>query len=529
MSHASHSTIERHCDVAIIGGSAAGLAAALQLGRLRRSVIVIDSGEPRNEPAEHLRSFLGYEGKAPGDLLAVGRDEVRSYGGEILTGHVETVTKGDDGKFVVHLSGGNSVVARRVIAATGLADHLPDIPGMREQWGRGVIHCPFCHGYEARDQDIVVLITSPMVLNAASLFTALTNKLTLVLHAEVSADEPGLDRLRAAGVSVIDAKMTSVNSDVSDAVTSFDLDNGQQLPAQTVVIGPTVSANVAPFVDLGLEASEHPCGLGTFIPVEMTGETPIPGLFAAGSLTNPGFQVMPSAAHGSQVGAYVSFTLVDEDIEQASKVSGNAADWDNRYSSQERVWSGNPNGSIVAEASAFTPGTALEIGAGEGADSIWLAERGWSVTTNDISQVSLDRAMAEANRRGLTLIPLRADINDADPIDGRTFDLVSLAYASFPKTPDSRGLTNVLNAVKVGGTVLLVGHDLTPMMDAAPGEARPFDHRAYVQPADVAEILATSDDWEVLVNELRPRPSGHIHTGKHHHVDDVIVRARRLR
>ncbi|UJH69987.1 FAD-dependent oxidoreductase [Ornithinimicrobium sp. INDO-MA30-4] len=136
MSHASHSTIERHCDVAIIGGSAAGLAAALQLGRLRRSVIVIDSGEPRNEPAEHLRSFLGYEGKAPGDLLAVGRDEVRSYGGEILTGHVETVTKGDDGKFVVHLSGGNSVVARRVIAATGLADHLPDIPGMREQGAR---------------------------------------------------------------------------------------------------------------------------------------------------------------------------------------------------------------------------------------------------------------------------------------------------------------------------------------------------------------------------------------------------------
>ncbi|UJH69989.1 hypothetical protein [Ornithinimicrobium sp. INDO-MA30-4] len=99
--------------------------------------------------------------------------------------------------------------------------------------------------------------------------------------------------------------------------------------------------------------------------------------------------MLPSAAHGSQVGAYVSFTLVDEDIEQASNVSGNASDWDNRYSSQERVWSGNPNGSVVAETQGLAPGTALEIGAGEGADSIWLAERGWSVTTNDISQVSL--------------------------------------------------------------------------------------------------------------------------------------------
>ncbi|MBW8172965.1 NAD(P)/FAD-dependent oxidoreductase [Ornithinimicrobium sp. Arc0846-15] len=529
MSHADHTTIERHCDVAIIGGSAAGLAAALQLSRQRRSVIVIDGGEPRNTPAEHMHSFLGYEGQAPGDLLAVGRDEVRNYGGEILTGQVETVTKTDGGKFVVHLPGGNSVVARRVIAATGLRDHLPDIPGMREQWGHGVIHCPFCHGYEARDQDIVALITSPMGLHAATLFTALTDKLTLVLHAEVSADEPGLDRLRAAGVAVLDAKMTSVNSAAGGALNSVDLDNGQQLPARTVVIGPKVSANIAPFVDLGLQASEHPSGMGTYIPVEMTGETPISGLFAAGSLTNPGFQVMPSAAHGSQIGAYVSFTLVDEDIEQASKVSGNAADWDSRYSSQARVWSGNPNGSIVVEAEALTPGTALEVGAGEGADSIWLAERGWSVTTNDISQVSLDRAMAEANRRGLTLIPLQADINDADPIGGRTFDLVSLAYASFPKTPDSRGQTNVLNAVKVGGTVLLVGHDLAPMLAESLDEPRPFDHLADVQPTEFAEVLEASDNWEVLVNELRPRPSGHIHSETNHHVNDVIVRARRVR
>ncbi|MGH9261916.1 MAG: FAD-dependent oxidoreductase, partial [Acidimicrobiales bacterium] len=131
--------VERHCDVAIIGGSAAGLAAALQLGRQRRSVIVVDAGEPRNAPAAHMHSYLGHERLPPADLAAIGRDEVRSYGGEVIAGRAVEVTRVDDDHFRVELAGGHSLVARRVLAATGLVDELPDIDGLAEHWGGDVI------------------------------------------------------------------------------------------------------------------------------------------------------------------------------------------------------------------------------------------------------------------------------------------------------------------------------------------------------------------------------------------------------
>jgi thioredoxin reductase len=115
-------TVERHCDVAVVGGSAAGLAAALQLGRQRRSVIVVDAGEPRNAPAAHMHSYLGHEGQPPAALTTIGREEVRSYGGEVLDGRVTGVTRAEDGLFRVELMGGHRVVARRVLAATGLVD-----------------------------------------------------------------------------------------------------------------------------------------------------------------------------------------------------------------------------------------------------------------------------------------------------------------------------------------------------------------------------------------------------------------------
>src|SRR5688500_6525067 len=138
MSEHTFRTIERHCDVAVVGGSAAGLAAALQLGRQRRSVIVVDAGEPRNAPAAHMHGYLGRDGHAPSELAAAGREEVRSYGGEVVVGRATGVTRRDDGRFRVALTGGHSVVARRVLAATGLVDDLPDIAGLAERWGRDV-------------------------------------------------------------------------------------------------------------------------------------------------------------------------------------------------------------------------------------------------------------------------------------------------------------------------------------------------------------------------------------------------------
>jgi len=194
--HGSRLT-ERHCDVCVIGGSAAGLAAALQLGRQRRSVIVVDAGEPRNAPAAHMHSYLGHEGLPPAELAAIGREEVRSYGVEVLSGRAVAVERLADGRFRIELIGGGSIVARRVLAATGLIDELPDIDGVAEHWGGDVIHCPFCHGYEIRDRRIVQIITHPRGLHTAALFHQLSAQLTLVLHDGVESDEPALDEMRA--------------------------------------------------------------------------------------------------------------------------------------------------------------------------------------------------------------------------------------------------------------------------------------------------------------------------------------------
>src|SRR5690606_14935054 len=142
-----------------------------------------DAGQPRNAAAAHMHGYLGHEGVPPNALTAIGRDEVRSYGGEILPGLVVDVARTLRNDFRLTLAGGHSIVARRVLAATGLADELPDVEEVARQWGREVIHCPFCHGYEVRDGRVVQIVTLPMGLHPTALLRQLTDRLTVVLHA----------------------------------------------------------------------------------------------------------------------------------------------------------------------------------------------------------------------------------------------------------------------------------------------------------------------------------------------------------
>jgi thioredoxin reductase/SAM-dependent methyltransferase len=527
--HAPH-TVERHCDVAVVGGSAAGLAAALQLGRQRRSVIVVDAGEPRNAPAAHMHSYLGFEGLPPSELTDAGREEVRSYGGEILTGRVTRVTRTDDDRFRVELVGGHSVVARRVLAATGLVDELPDIDGLAEHWGRDVIHCPFCHGFEVRDRRIVQIVTHPMGLHPAGLFRQLTARLTVVLHEDVDdhvdVKDDELDALRAAGVEIVHGQVRRIVPDGDGHVAAVELASNQRIEADAVAVGPRYRVRAEPFASLGLRTAPHPTGLGDFLEADPTGATAVPGLYAAGNVTDPSQQVLQAAANGSRVGAMISFSLADEDIRAAARPSANQADWDHRYGG-DQMWSGNPNGTFVSEASGLTPGRALDVGAGEGGDALWLAEQGWRVTASDISQRALARVAAEAERRGARVECQHADANALDAFEGGAFDLVSAQYASIPRTPDDRAVRNLLDAVAPGGTLLVVGHDLEPMripIDAL-ADSRPFDPDAYVRVDDFAAALASSPAWDIELHEKRPRPPGAASAS--HHVDDIVLRARR--
>lgn len=552
--HGDHrGVVERHCDVLVVGGSAAGLAAALQLGRQRRSVIVVDAGEPRNAPAAHMHSYLGHEGLPPAQLTAIGREEVRSYGGEVLDGRVERIARTMDDPparaadhpdgadhtdrgdnegahlFRAELAGGHVVLARRVIAATGLVDDLPDIDGIAQHWGRDVIHCPFCHGYEVRDRRIVQILTHPMALHTAPLFRRLSERHALVVHDGTGVEDAQLDELRAAGVDVIDGPVARLVTGDDGRLTAVELHDGRRLDADAVAVAPRFDVRAAAFEPLGLRTVAHPSGLGEVVPTDPTGETPVDGLFAAGNLTDPSQQVAQAAANGSRVGGIVAVSLAQEDLRALGR-SANEVDWDARYSG-ERMWSGNPNGALVAEVAEMATGRALDVGAGEGGDAVWLAERGWAVTANDVSSRALARVAGAAEQRGVQIELRHADANALDPFGADEFDLVVAMYASIPRTPDGRGVRNLLDAVGPGGTLLVVSHDLEPMrapIDTAT-QSRAFDPDAYIRVEDVAAVLADQNEstgWAVEVHERRPRPEGAAST---HHVEDVVLRARRRR
>jgi thioredoxin reductase len=154
-------------DVVVAGGGLAGLAGALTLARARRSVLVVDAGQPRNAPAAHAHGYLSRDGVPPLELLASGRAEVAGYGGTIIAGTVTSLTRLPGGGFAVTLADGTSRRARRVLVATGLVDEYPDIPGLAERWARDVVHCPFCFGWELRDAPLGVLATGPQAATQA--------------------------------------------------------------------------------------------------------------------------------------------------------------------------------------------------------------------------------------------------------------------------------------------------------------------------------------------------------------------------
>lgn len=196
-------------------------------------------------------------------------------------------------------------------------------------------------------------------------------------------------------------------------------------------------------------------------------------------------------------------------------VQWDAKFWDDRYQEfDEQMWSGEPNGALVAEVEALPPGRALDLGCGEGGDALWLAGRGWQVTAIDISQVALDRAARVAGASAVTW--LRTDVTETPPTAG-TYDLVSAQYFPILRQPGHETMRGVLAAVAPGGTLLFVGHDLT-----GHEEHIDFDPKAFYEPAEVATLL--DDRWTIEVNELRPRP--HKPNGNPH-VNDIILRARR--
>lgn len=503
------------CDVVVIGGGAAGLGAALQLGRMRRSVVVVDAGEPRNAPAAHMHGYLGHDGLPPAELLRIARAEVAAYATTVVGARVAGVTGSKASGFDVALTDGTAVRCRRVVLATGLTDELPDIPGVRDHWGRSVIHCPYCHGWEVRDHRIVVIDTFGVGTHQALLFRGLSRQVTLVVHDGAGPDDHQLERMTALDVEVLRTTVVEVTADAERAVVLAD---GTTLVADAVVVGPRMHANLAPVAALGIVATTHPSGFADTVATSSTGETDVPGVYAAGNVADPSHQVLQAAARGAQVGAFVNMDLTEVDADAAVRSRADAARWDARYAGAgDHMWSGNPNGSLVVELGEMTPGRLLDVGCGEGADAIWLADRGWDVTAVDISAVAIERARAAAGRVGVTVDLRCADVL-VDPPAPESFDVVTIQYPALLRDAGAAAIHRLLTAVRPGGTFLVVGHDV----DEEHARRHGHDMSEFLGLDEVRASLAEMFTIEVDEVRLRPNPPAGAH-----HVDDVVLRARR--
>jgi thioredoxin reductase/SAM-dependent methyltransferase len=519
--------MDERYDVVVVGGGAAGLSGALALSRARRTVLVVDAGQPRNAPAGHVHNYLGREGTPPAELLAIGREEVAGYGGEVVAGEVVRAERLDGG-FRVELAGGRSVHARRLLVTTGLTDELPDIPGVRELWGSDVLHCPYCHGWEVRDRAIG-LLGGPMGMHAALLWRQWSADVTLFRHTGPDLTDEEREQLAALHVRVVEGEVAALET--SDGrLSGVRLASGEVVARDAVVVPPRFVANSAVLRSLGLEPVEMEIDghvFGTYIPSEPMGATSVAGVWVAGNVANLQAQVISSAAAGLNAASQINVDLITEDTTlavAAARDHGHPAhehDWEEQYRSHPARWSGEPNPLLVEVAADLAPGTALDAGCGEGADAVWLAGRGWRVTGVDLSPTALERAAGHAAEAGVEADWQQADVTAWTP-EEKAYDLVTSHFVHLGGEPGRRVIAGLAAAVVPGGTLLLVGHDVS---DLEIGANRPHSPDHYFGADDVAASLDRSE-WDVVVAEARPREAK-AHEGEVTTVHDAVVVARR--
>jgi thioredoxin reductase len=299
-------------DVLVVGGGATGLSAALVLGRARRRVVVVDAGAPRNAPAAHMQGFLSRDGMPPGAFLAAGRAEVRRYDVELIDDRVVALEAG----FVARLAGGRVLHARRVVVATGVRDELPDIPGVRERWGRDLLHCPYCHGWEVRDQPVGVLGTRPDAVQHALLVRQWSDDVVFFVH-NLDLGPDDLARLEARDVRTVDGPVARLVVE-ADRLTGVELLDGRMIPRAAVFIRP-VNLPHADGLLAGLGCDLDEIG---FPLVDPTGRTSVAGLWAAGNAVDPRLQVITSAGAGSAAAIAINADLVQDDVAGAVRNRG---------------------------------------------------------------------------------------------------------------------------------------------------------------------------------------------------------------
>lgn len=311
-------------DVIVVGGGAAGLSAAVALGRARRSVLVVDAGTPRNAPAAGVHNYLTRDGVDPLELQRLGAEDVRRFGGQVLHA-AATGASGTAGDFSVDTTQG-TVTARRLVVATGLTDELPPIPGLRERWGREVVHCPYCHGFEVADQALGVVATSALSGHQAWLFRQWSADVTYFAHTAPPLTGERREEFEARGVRIVEGEIAGVVTE-DDVLRGVRLADGTFVERQVLVVGAPVRVH-SPVLDaLGLAKEPVVVGgveIGDRYPSGPGGTTTVPGVHLAGNVTDPQAQVVTAAGAGLVAGAAVNADLIAEETAAAVALARSA-------------------------------------------------------------------------------------------------------------------------------------------------------------------------------------------------------------
>ncbi len=300
---------DKEFDVVIVGGSFAGLSSALYLGRARRSVCVVDAAKPRNRFAQHSHGVFGHDGSSPAEMLTDARAQALAYPtvrlvqGEALHAHA------DETGFTTTLASGDVLHSKRVILAHGITDELPSIPGLAERWGKSVLHCPYCHGYEFSGDRLGVLYLSPMSLHQATLISA-WGPTTLFLsgHEAPTHDELFLG-LTQRGVAIETGRVRALHGDGVE-LSAVELEDGRRVNLDALYIGPRNHLNSGIAGQLGCESEEGP--LGTRIRVNAEQETSVRGVYAAGDITRFAHNATYAIADGVMAATSIHRSFVFE-------------------------------------------------------------------------------------------------------------------------------------------------------------------------------------------------------------------------
>ncbi len=293
-------------DVIIVGGSYAGLSAAMALGRSMRDVLVIDSGDPCNKQTPHSHNFLTQDGKPPGEIAAIAREQVSVYDHvSFYTGLAISGTRSGGG-FEITVESGESFKAKKLIFATGISDQMPDIKGFSECWGISVIHCPYCHGYEFRNKKTSIMADGEWAVHLASLVHNLTKDVTIFTQGVASIEKAQLDLLVKNGIRIINTEITEiVHSDGS--VKSVILEDRQEIILDALYASIPFSQKTNIPTSLGCELDDH-----GYIIIDNMQKTTVNGVYACGDNCSPLRSVANAVAGGNMAGAKVNMELVEE-------------------------------------------------------------------------------------------------------------------------------------------------------------------------------------------------------------------------